>query len=203
MSTAINKQLNLVVPIYDDGDTDKIIAYAHSMPISADVFDKYHRPMRAAYAAMWADGDIRVGGAQIANKYLRDVSKGMPDSAVGTTLWDAPDGVQAGLVNEMRQRTNVLCIGQNGWETVTFDQAKKHNRISAQDAEEVDAAVTFFTLVSVLNRRSIAQMLLTVCLNPWGASTTSLNVTEYRGTLRTSTDAETTGAKIPVSLVAC
>jgi hypothetical protein len=201
-ATTISKQLNLVIPLYNE-DMKTVFAYAHSMPISEAAFDKYHRPMRAAYAQIWSDGDIRFGGAQTANKVLRDVSKNMPGSAAGTTLWDAPDGVQAGLVNEMYQRTNILCIGQNGWETVTFDQAKKHKRISAQDAEEVDAAVTFFTLVSVLNRRSTAQMILDMCITLWGASTTSLNVTEYRSTLPTSIDAETTGAKIPASLVAC
>ena len=200
----INKKLNLVVPLYFDVEDpdEKPYAYVHSRPIDAEVFDKYFRVLRATWSQINTDGDLRYGGAQMAFRYLRVIAEAMPSKTPGVNFWEAPDGVEAGLVKEMLQRTNVLCIGANGWETVTFKTALDQSRITAEEAGEVQAALTFFTLASVMNRRSVAQMILTMCLRPWGASVTSLNATEYRNTLPTSTADENTGEKKPALSVA-
>lgn len=186
----IDRRLNLVIPIERD---DGSVIYAHSTPISSEVFDVYHRPIARTFAQLYADGLGLVGGGRIADKYLRDIAKEMG-------MWDDNSqtktaGVERGLIGEIRRLTNIMAPGERGWELLPVEDARKKDLISAQEAQEVDAAAVFFSVASAMHRKSSLKDLVDVALQLLDARTESLSCTEFLSSLPTSTEAASTGAK--------
>lgn len=181
----INKSLNLVIPITDA--EDKITAYVHSSPISSDVFDAFFLPIAKTFSSIYGQGLGMLAGPRIADKLLKKIS-------IEMDVWEGPTGVQAGLVSEIHRLTNVLTVGKSGWETLPFGVAKSKGIIDSDDAAEVDAALIFFTVCSVMHRKSDVPGILGGAMKLWGAQIESLNSTEYINFLTKSTPAEHSGA---------
>lgn len=179
----INRNLNLVVPI-ERADGSQV--FVHSTPISSDVFDAYFLPIAKTFSAIYSEGLGVISGPRIADKLLRKISTDMG-------IWEGPGGVQAGLVAEIRRLTNVFVPGKRGWEMVPFDDAKAAHTIEPDDAVEIEAALTFFTLVSAMHRKSDLPGILGGALRLWGSRTESLSCTEFMNSLPTLTESGNSG----------
>jgi hypothetical protein len=180
----INRSLNLVIPIErDDGSR----VFVHTASISTDVFHAYYKPMAKALNGIYVDG-TGLMAARIAHLALRA-------AAVELGVWDGPAGVERGLMANIHQLTNVLAPAKSGgWEMIPFDEAKATAILSANEADEVEGAIVFFTLGSSLHRQAEAEKLMSGASRLWGARIESLNCTEFIRSLATSTAAASTGA---------
>lgn len=184
----IDRHLHLVVPVECDNGTKK---YVHSAPIGESVFDSYFKVLAKTFAEICGLGML--AGPRVAHKLLQQ-------TAIDLGVWDdvrrpgvAPViGVKNGLIAEIHRLTNVLAPTEKGWETLPYHDAVKNGVLDAADAMEVEAAISFFTVGSTLYSKAELKM-LTLSLDNWSARTESLNCTEFRNSLRTSTAAASTG----------
>jgi hypothetical protein len=170
-------------------EQDKEVAFVHSTPISAEVFDKYYLVISKVFSQLYEEGVGRIGGPRIADKLLRDVAKEMK-------IWDTPDGVQRGLMAEIYRLTNVMSIKkEGGWELLPYELARKNSIVSAGDASEIEAAIVFFIVLSATHRKSQIKALVGIPLSMLDARITSLGCTEYMNSLTTATPAASSGEK--------
>ena len=176
----LNPQLNLVIPI----EQDTGIVYIHATPPSTEVFDRYFLPISKTFAEIYNSGLGITAGPRVAAKYLKKVS-------VEMGAWDGASGVEAGLVNEIRRLANV--IGTGG-EVIPFQDAVDKKLIDAEDLDEVENALSFFCVASLMHLRRERRPVLEGAAALWGAQITSLDCMAFRDSLRTSTAAESTGA---------
>lgn len=183
----IDKRLNLVIPIESDEDSQVNKAYVHSAPLSSEIFDNYFLIIGQAWTSIFTQGLGIVGGTRVADKLLKKV-------AIDKGVWDGEGGVQQGLVNEMHRLTNVLITTARGWEMFPWDDAVKKNMLSKDEISEVESALTFFMLASLMNRKKELLSVLGGAMSMWGARVEYLSCTELINSLRTSTKDATTGA---------
>lgn len=177
MTVKINKRLNLVLTVeMEDGRTVKV----HSIPISAEVFEKYFLSLSKTYASM-----IENGGEWMVRSGPRTAKMMLKRVAEASGAWDAPDGVKNGLLAEMRRLTTVLQPGPNGWEMVTYQEAVDRSFFSEEDVSEIENSLTFFTACSVSMRRSEANELLATVYGLLGSETTFSNAIEFMTSLTT------------------
>ncbi len=116
-------------------------------------------------------------------------------TAIDSGTWDGPDGVENGLVVEIRRLANVLLPGPNGWEARPFEGAVGRGDLSAEDAAEVENSLAFFTVASSMHRRTEIESIMKVVSGIWGAQTSYSNSTEFAASLPTPTPGANTGAK--------
>jgi len=62
--------------------------------------------------------------------------------------------------------------------------AQKRGIFSADDWDEIEGAIVFFISASAIHRRRELQIVMGGMESLWGALLTSLNVTEYKDSLR-------------------
>lgn len=192
MIVKLDKRLNFVVPVLDANDNP--IAYVHSAPIDRTVFETYFLVVSKTFSAIYGEGLGSVGGPRVAALILKRVAQDM-------NMWDGPEGVQSGLVNEIRRLTNVIMPGEDGWQTIPFEDAIRQNRIDADDAAEVENAITFFIVSSAMHRRNVLMTILDGAAKLWGALTTLSNCTEFAASLPTSKEAANFGVTAQTSQV--
>lgn len=177
----IDHRLNLVLPV----DTHLGEIYVHSTPVGYPVFEKYFKVMSRTWASLVTLG-APLSGPKVPMMELRDFSQ-------ASGIWDGPQGVRMGLVEEMRRLTSVIVPrGEGGWEAMMLMDAHRAEIINDEDLAEIEGAVCFFTLAAhVQHRRSHATTFGGLGML-WGAQITSLTSSEYLNSLSTSTGAETT-----------
>ena len=178
----LNPQLNLVIPIEQDGGT----IYVHSTPPSAEIFDRYFLPISKTFAEIYNSGLGITAGPRVAAKYLKKVSMEMG-------AWDGPIGVEAGLISEFRRLSNVI---DTDGQILPLQDLVDKKVIDAEDWSEVENALSFFCVASCMHLKKERRPVLEGAAALWGAQITSLSCTEYRDSLRTSTKAENTGEKL-------
>jgi hypothetical protein len=179
----INKKLNLVIPI----DTDSGRIWAHSVPISYEVFDSNFWLLTRTLSNLYANGIGPAMAPRIARLCLRDTAKEM----------DNEKDISYDLIQEIYRLTNFLIPNPNGggWQTIPFLEVRDKNLIDIQSIREVENAIVYFIVASALHLKSELPMAYQGLKNIWNAQTTSLNVTEYSNSLVTSTMGENTGEK--------
>lgn len=175
----IDAKLNIVVEI----ETSDGSIFVHSTPISNDVFEKYFLVISKTFAALISQGLSFVSGPRVAALMLKKVATDMG-------VWDGVDGVQNGLMAEIRRSSNVMFPTPAGWQMIPYHTAIEREMLDAQDVNECDGIIAFFICASAMSRRSeigpvLDQMVM------WGARSTSFNCLAYRDSLPTSTPAET------------
>ena len=181
----INRQLNLVIPLYgDDGETQR--AYVHSTPISSEVYAAHWRVLSRTFSDIITSGLMPVG-ARVAARMLEDVARELGQ-------WDTQSGTRLALLPEIHRLTNVLAPGANGWDLMPLDDAVKTSVIDADDAAEVEGILVFFTAGSHLFMRTNRAEMLTGAIGSWGARIESSTCTELLASLKTSMRAASTGA---------
>lgn len=176
----IDKKLNLVIPIQDESGT----FYVHATPLSHIVFERYYKVLARTFTvivSMYSE----VSGPRVALMTLREVAENI----------GMKDDVEQGLIPEIRRSTNMLVPTDHGWETVMFQQALDRKMLSEEDVSEVENALTFFTVYSAMLKRQQRVELLDGAARMWGASVTSLSVSEYGASLKTSIEVENTGVR--------
>jgi len=184
--TQIDRRMNIVVPV--DGPDGKPQAYVHSTPISLEVFESNSRVIAAAFSAVFADGLGDLSGPRVAATIIREEAQRLG-------RWDGPTGVQNSLMNEIRRLSSYVSPGSNGWESIPYQEACDRSIINEWDRSEVDNALCFFTLVSCMHRRGNLESSLNGMAVFWDASITSLTVTDFAHSMKTSTVADSFGEK--------
>lgn len=186
----INRKLNLVIPV----DTDNGTIYVHSTPISREVFEKYFLVISKTFAMIYRQGLEVVAGPRVAAMLLKTV-------ATDLGVWEGVEGVENGLVAEMRRLTNIVIPKDGkGWDTMGLQDAIDRDLLDEDDVSEVEGAVTFFTCASSMHRKTELPAILAGMTSLWDAQTTSSSFTEYRDFLATSTEAKpttTTTSSVP------
>jgi hypothetical protein len=185
---AINKRLNLVIPI--DSDSGKI--WIHSTPVSREIFESNYLLLVKTLSNLYGNGIGPAMAPRVASFVLKDTAKEMDDKK----------DVSADFLQEVYRLSNFLMPNPDGrgWRTVPFSEAKNRNMVDATSISEVENAIIYFTVASALHLRKELPMAYQGLKSIWDAETTSLNVTQYGNSLTTLTPGESTGEKpIPVA----
>lgn len=189
----INERLNIVIPLYRDGDD--AYAWVHSTPISREVFDSSYMLIAKTFTAIHSEGLGEVGGPKVALNIMRDVGRQMAgpggDGAAVTTP----------LMNEIRRLSSVIVRMRDSWETMPLHDAVIGKLLDEDDVVEVENSLAFFTCASRMYPRNQRQDFMDGAARLWGAQMLSLNSTEFRVSLQTPTEIESTGARAGVLLV--
>jgi len=185
----IDKKLNLVVEV----ETNEGTIFVHSAPLSREVFERYFLIIGKTFASLISEGLSFVSGPRVAAMMLKKIAQ---DAGV----WEGRDGINNGLMAEIRRLSNVVIPSTSGWQTMPFQDAIDKKAMDDEDVAEVEGLITFFICASAMSRKSeIGPVLERMRL--WGALTTSLNSTEYAASLPTSTTAETSETPMITSSV--
>lgn len=182
----IDKALNLVVQVENE---DGQLIHVHSMALLRETFERYFLVISKTFAAIHSEGLGAISGPRIAALMLKRIALDMGE-------WEGVDGIENGLVSEIRRLSNVIMPTDTGWQSVPFQDAITHQYLSAEDIEEVEGIIVFFILNSAMHRQVRKQTFIDAGAQLWGALTTSLSVTEYRNSLPTSSDTAITGQPV-------
>jgi len=179
--------MNLVVPV---GTATRGTVYVHSTPVSREVYERYFLTIAKTFSGLFQHGLGTTTGPRVSMLLLRRVAE-----ADGN--WEGPDGVQQGLVAEMRRLTNVVVSSPQGWQTIPLDAAVQDNVIDREDAAEVENAVAFFTIICHIADESNLGEFHRGMNSLWGARAEPLDCTAFRSGLPTSTETGSSGAMPP------
>jgi|SRR6185312_5787273 len=183
----ISKKLNLVIPVdRDDGST----VYVHSTPIPKELFERKWMVMSRALNMI-----NLVAGGPLAG--IRTAVYALRDSARQTGDLDGPDGIEEILLPEIWRLTNVIVPSGRSWEPMPLADAVREGKLSDEDRSEVEHAVCFFILCSLIQSRAELAKTLTGLELLLDARTTLSTPTAFAASLPTSNGAETSGATPP------
>ena len=185
----LDRQLNLVIPIYGE-DEKTVLCHVHSTPISREVFERYFVPIGQTFSQIFSLGFGQAGGPRVAMLLLKRIAQKME-------VWEGPEGVEAGLVAEIRRLTVVLALIDGAWRQVPLHVAVERGILDEEDRGEVENAIVFFIAVSAMLRRKERREMLDEALNLWGARTSSSTSTEFAASLPTSTATGSSGKRRP------
>jgi hypothetical protein len=169
----IDKNLNLVIPVERD---DGAVIYVHSTPLSREVFEKYYLVIAKTLDRIHSNGLGNISGARIANLMLKEIAKELG-------IWDGLDGVNNGLLQEIKRLSNVLIATDAGWKTVPLYNAIASGMFSDDDIIEIENYQVFFICVSSIHKKKEIPHFLETMHRLWDTLTTSLNSTEYAASL--------------------
>jgi hypothetical protein len=186
----IDRKLNLVIPVETEGG----VYYVHSQPIGAEVFDVHYMVLAKTFAAIYSEGLGAVAAPRVASRMLRDVAKSLE-------VWEGPEGVEKALMGEIRRLTNILLPGSTGWESIPLHTAVARDFFTKEEVDEVEGAVTFFTVLSAMHRKSDLERMLQHLIAAWHCQTTSSNSTVFASSLTTPIGEESSGEKVPLSSI--
>lgn len=192
--TAIDKRLNIVIPITRDDET---LLYIHATPIRPETFEQYHLVLAKTFSSFSVNGLDPRSGPSVAAMILKDVAQ-TTSRAPGVNWYDGPDGVggEGGLLAEMIRLSNaVVPTKDKGWSTVPLRTALDQKLIDEDERMEVENILAFFSVVSLAAPRVDRARLVRGMAAIYELSTTYYNSTEYVSSLRISTADETTGEK--------
>lgn len=185
----LDPKLNIVVPVETEGGT----VYVHSMPIRREVFERFFEVIAKAFSDIYSGGTsyALIAGTRVAALTIRKIAAERGEA----------EDVEKGLFAEIRRLTNVLTPGERGWETLPFDEATQRKVIDGDDVREVENALAFFMLESVMHGRVQSRVIIDEAAKLWGAQTTSLNCTEFCTSLPTSIATVNTGETARLSSI--
>lgn len=169
----LNEKLKLVLPLY--GDNGDVYSYVHSEPFSVEAFEMNHKLMALTFTEIV--GSVGVGtGPRVAFMTMKSIAKEM----------DGGEALLASYTNELHRLTNVIMQGPHGWEVVPFDTARHMNTgIASEDAQEVENAITFFTVACAMYPKRVRARLVGGVVKVWDALTESRNCSEFANSLPT------------------
>jgi len=193
---AINRHLNIVIPILRGDDTT---LYIHAAPIRQETFEMYHLVLAKTFSSFAQNGLDPRSGPSVAALILRDVAQATSRS-LGMNWWEGTDGVggDSGLLAEIRRLSNAVVPNKdNGWSTVPLQVALDQNLITEEERSEVANLLTFFTVVSLVAPRVDRERLVRGMAAIYELLTTFSNSTEFATSLKTSTTADIIGESNP------
>lgn len=183
----IDKKLNLIIPVERDG---KPQLYVHSAPIGSEVFDAYFAVLARTFTDMYALGHM--AGPRVADKVLRATAEKMGVWEDSYRDSQRIMGAKNGLVAEIHRLTNVASPSERGWEQLPYYEARTRGVLDSEEVAEVDSAIVFFTLVSVMHTKAERAQLFDL-IRESGARIESSNCTDFMKSLLISTAGANTG----------
>ena len=178
----IDKHLNLVVSVQRDEST----IYVHSTPISREVFERFFIVISKAFAKVYNEGIGFNAGPRVAALLIKKVAMEMG-------VWDGPEGIQSGLMQEIYRLTNVITWSEKGWTTVPLSMAKDQGVFSEDEIAETEGTICFFILTSAMHKKSQKAAVFKVMNDLWDTQNTLLNSTEYAASLPKLTETDSSG----------
>ena len=181
----VTKKLDLAITV-EAPEGGQIHVY--SSPISRVVFEQFYDELGAVFTKLFGEAGsahVALSAPQLAYAALKKIS-----TDKGT--WEQ---VRTGLINEIARLTTVLHASEKGWQQTTFDQAVKAKILDEDTESEVMSALIFFTSIVWVAPKGLANGFLEMAsaLRQW--ELTSSGITEYRNSLPTLIEAETSGTK--------
>src|SRR5271170_5114052 len=137
---AINKKLNLVIPI--ETDTGKI--WIHSTPISRAIFESNWLLLTRTLSYLYSNTIGPAMAPRVAALGLRDTAKEL----------DETKDVSNDFIIEMYRLTSVLMPnpgGAPGWQTIPFSEVKARKLIDEEQLAEVENALVYFIVASAVH----------------------------------------------------
>lgn len=187
----IDDKTNLVVEVTGKNG----LIYFHSMPISRETFKKYYFIMSKTFAKIYSEGINSIAGARVAAMMIEDMAKDNFRSA-SANWWDGSDGIQNGLMNEIKRLTNVVVQDGGQWKTFPIHIAIAQKLIDEEDWFEAEGEISFFILASAMHNRMDLPGILMGMTAMWGGQTTCSNVTDFAASLPTSTTTNDTRIEV-------
>lgn len=187
----INQKLNFVVPIEND---DGSIVYVHSTPLMRETFERYFRVIARAFSEIYSQGLNFTSGPRVAALMIKQI-------ALDLGVWSGPQGVEQGLIGEIRRLSNVVTSNGKGWSYIPLEDALNQNLINEEDASEVENAICFFIVASAMHKKTELRSVLETVSKLWGAQVTSSNITEFVAGLPTLIETANTGEKMIPSFI--
>jgi hypothetical protein len=188
----IDRRLNLVQTFETNAGT----VHVHSTPISHEVWRDYFLILSKTYSQIFAQGLGIAAGPQTAGMLLEKLAR-------ADNVWDGPNGVESGLMAEIRRLTNVIIPGPKGWDTIPYETALQRGIFDGESIDGIEGAIVFFICASALLRGSRERQRLTILLSglelQLAARSTSLDCMAWAASLPTSMPAENIGEMVPVS----
>lgn len=184
----ISKQLNLVIPLETEGH-GKI--FIHSTPISRDVFETYYLELGKVFSQCFDNANsshMFLSAPKLAYPAIKKV-------AMDQGNWEGPGGVKFGLINTIKQQTNILVAVESGYKTFTFTMAVDSGVLDEEDEAEVLSSLCFFTAISRVAPKDLKMSFLQTAGSLRGWDITSLDFMEYQTSLPTLKTTENTTKK--------
>lgn len=186
----IDRKLNLVLPLEDEGKT----LYVHAMPISRQVFERYFKVISKTFNEIYTGGHGVISGPRVAAMLLKSNAETMGE-------WDGEAGVERGLMAEIRRLTNVVALTDQGWQSVPYEVARKEGMLDDDTASEVENVIVFFIVASSVHLKAELPAILKTLSGLWNVRVESSNCTDFASSLETLTEIENTGAKVARSSI--
>jgi hypothetical protein len=206
----INKMLHLVVPIFseeprkilDDKGKPKmekgqpvieypIIAYTHSTPLPKETVEKYCVQLGQVFNTVMTGGLGFAAGPAMAMRIMKN-------SAKAANIWDGEDGVERGIIQEMRRLTSVVIPKkEGGWQSVPLQVAVDQKHLSEDDQEEAENQILFFMCGYASLQRHVRKDILESAAGICDGHLSSLNSTDFAASLKTLTLPASSGEKSP------
>ena len=183
----ITSDLRLTFPIKWN-DAGEPTVYAYHTPISRQVFELNYR-LIGGTLAMLQSKSVGTNVVDVATLALKDIGRrdarewGLPE---GLSVEDG--GMAVPLLAELKRLTSIIAPTPEGSRSIPVDKALQANLISAEDWEEAEAALVFFTAGFSTKRRNLASVAADLA-SPLGGSITSLLPMEWIASWPTSTAA--------------
>lgn len=181
----IDKRLNIT---FETETADGATAYVYSTPINEMIFDKFCIILAKAYGMIIREGLGIAAGPRVASRIVKKI-------AMDEGTWDGTDGVNLGLLQELRRLTQIMFVGKNGWDLMTLDDAQKAGVLDTESVSDVENQLMFFTLASWMIRGKQYLLLMEELRRFWGMRSTQLQPMDYLASLRTSTTQESSSVK--------
>jgi hypothetical protein len=179
MAIKINRKLNLVLTL----ETDDGNIYIHSTPISRVAFEDNFLTISRTFNAIYANSLGPIAGPRVAALMLKQ-------EATALGVWEK---TQQSLMSEMYRLTSIILPGENGWETMPFDIARKRGIIDEYTVGEVENTLVYFMCSSAIHQKEEMEMARQGLSSLWGAQIISSNATEFMSSLPISIQEENTG----------
>jgi hypothetical protein len=186
---AINKKLNLVIPIEN---SNGVKVWIHSTPLSRDVFELNWLLLTRTLSNLYGNGIGPALAPRTALLAFKDTMKELDDT----------NNSGLNLLNEIYRLTNVLMPSSNGggWQMMPYAVVKSQKQIDEDTLAEVENAIVYFIVASAVHLRSELPSALQGLKSMWKAETTLLNVTEYGNSLTMPILDESIGEKMPIPI---
>jgi len=179
----IDRNLNLVMQIQT---ANSGTVFIHSVSVGREIFEKFYLQIGKVFSQCFdgvSSAHLALSAPQLAYPALKSIS-------IADGNWEGRDGVNFGLINEIKRLTNVLVSGENGWQMLPFDVAVKQNILDEDEESEAISSLVFFTAISKVAPKELKNSFLEMAGSLRGWELTSSDCTAYLTGLTTSTKEE-------------
>ena len=137
----IDRQLNLTLAI-DRGDAPALRVWAQ--PISLAAFKTYYRVLSKTFSRMYEDQVSFLTGPKTASLTLEEIARETERGNAGGTWWDGVDGVENGLMAEIRRLCIVFAPADGGGYTqLLLPDAVTKGLLSERELLQLESALVY------------------------------------------------------------